>query len=493
MKSSFWERALILLLVVVTKCLFDPISAAGVTYGTGDNMIFSLIGQGWTDGVIPFRDLFDHKGPILFLFYAVAAMIKKGLIGVAIVTTINLTIVLYLVLSISRLLLKDAKRIIHYIIVVLALVFIQLTHWSPGLSEELSLVFILLPLYLTIKFVESGRAINQHPYVYSFIYGLCFAVISFIRINNAVINVGLVLGFIFLLVRGRYYKAIAYNALFCLLGFMSVLVPLLIYFHYHDALYEMIYATFIFNLKYKVVDLSCYEQHLFKNVIWLTPCVYLSIISYYRDKKRGGIYSYFTIPASIVCILSFLDGYTFIHYFVNLLPYFILSAIFTIHLLKDKRPLIVTLTIVAMLSLYYEGAFSNIKTLYYKTPIAKNSERVVTRNDAKLRGIKMFSIIPKEDYNSIYSYESGIICQEYIRNSVYPQGKYFVFKGVHEIIDEKVKCELDTFHLTSDVKWIVSNVTADALPDGTFKTMLNRYDLIYNDTIIGLNLYKQSN
>ena len=35
-------------------------------YNSSDSAIFMLIGKGITDGKIPYRDLFDHKGPFLF-------------------------------------------------------------------------------------------------------------------------------------------------------------------------------------------------------------------------------------------------------------------------------------------------------------------------------------------------------------------------------------------------------------------------------------------
>lgn len=146
--------------------------------------------------------------------------------------------------------------------------------------------------------------------------------------------------------------------------------------------------------------------------------------------------------------------------------------------------------IVAMLFIYYDGVFNNVRAFYYNTPIGKSSERGLFREEVKLRGMKIFSIIPKEDYNSIYSYGSGILLQEYIRNGVYPIGKYFAFHHIHYLIDEKVQKEMDAFHLTSDAKWIVSDLVVDALSDCTFKTMLNKYELVYSES--GVNLYERN-
>ncbi len=140
---------------MVVKYIFDATSRLGYAY-SGDSPIFSMIGQAWSDGVIPYRDMFDHKGPILFLFYAIASHIKCGLVGLMIVTGVNLTIVLKLILLISRELLANKSSKVHYLIVAISFVFFQLTRESAGVTEELSLVFILLPLLLCIKYLTKA-------------------------------------------------------------------------------------------------------------------------------------------------------------------------------------------------------------------------------------------------------------------------------------------------------------------------------------------------
>ncbi|MFR9605347.1 MAG: hypothetical protein SNG18_07505, partial [Rikenellaceae bacterium] len=293
-KRAYIETLVLFVIVMVTKYLFDATDIYGNAY-IYDSPIFTLIGQAWTDGIIPYRDLFDHKGPILFLFHAIAAWIQNGIVGIMIVTALNLTIALRLILSISRELLPKQSNKIHYLVVISSLIFFRLTHESVGISEELSLVFILLPLLLCVKHLTKvmggGKLFNQHPYSYSFAYGACFAAIAMIRVNNAPMNVGIVIGFLILMLRGKHYKELLYNAFYCLLGFLAVILPIIAYFSYHDALYEMIYATFIFNWKYRAADIG-FHQEVIQNLLWLIPCFYLMVVSILRDRKLGSVYSY---------------------------------------------------------------------------------------------------------------------------------------------------------------------------------------------------------
>ncbi|MFR9566481.1 MAG: hypothetical protein SNH13_04405, partial [Rikenellaceae bacterium] len=149
-KRAYVETLVLFVIVMVTKYLFDTTDVYGNAY-LGDSQIFSMIGHAWANGIIPYRDLFDHKGPILFLFYAIAAWMQNGIVGIMIVTAINMTIALRLILSISRKLLPKQPNRIHYLVIILSLIFFRLTHQSAGISEEFSLIFILFPLLLCVK------------------------------------------------------------------------------------------------------------------------------------------------------------------------------------------------------------------------------------------------------------------------------------------------------------------------------------------------------
>lgn len=470
-KQSWLEIVGVFLIVVVFKLLFDLISHGGFTYPY-DSAILSYIGHAWSDGVIPYRDLFDHKGPLLFLFHAIGATIYRGIPGIFMVTAINLTAVFYLILCISRIILKNTSNKIHYLVVFAAQIYFLLMREVAALSEELSLLFIFIPLYLLVKFIDKGTDIENHPLKYSFIYGACFAAIAMIRINNAPLNVGIVVGFIILLIQNKIYKALFKNALFCLLGFCSVIIPFVLYFQYHDALYEMIYATFIINLKYK---LASSPTNMINNILLLIPCFYLIIISILYDKKTGSIYRYFLIPASITCILAYVNGYTFYHYFVNVLPFFILSLLLSYILFKRSKVFFTLLIGVLFLLPRIEGAVEVIKTPY---------RQIVARDLTFTNEIsEAISIIPQDEYDSVYSYNGLYGFQDaLIKNGIYTEGKYFVLNNFHYSFDQKVRDEQDLYHKTTDVKWIIIfNNNGVISRSESFTNLIKKYDLVYSE------------
>ena len=61
-----------------------------------DTNIYFTIGRGMTRGLMPYRDLFDHKGPLLFMLYALGAAISDtSFIGVFILEALSLAAAVY--------------------------------------------------------------------------------------------------------------------------------------------------------------------------------------------------------------------------------------------------------------------------------------------------------------------------------------------------------------------------------------------------------------
>ncbi len=89
-----------------------------------------------------------------------------------------------------------------------------------------------------------------HPRRYAFIHGVCFALVAFIRINNAIAQcAGLLVVAVFLMIR-RQWRNLLENILFGILGIAAAALPVITYFLSKHALGDMLYAVFFYNLKY---------------------------------------------------------------------------------------------------------------------------------------------------------------------------------------------------------------------------------------------------
>ena len=58
---------------------------------------FFTVGRGITHGLIPYRDLYDPKGPLLYFVYALAALISEhSFLGVFVIETLLFALLLFI-------------------------------------------------------------------------------------------------------------------------------------------------------------------------------------------------------------------------------------------------------------------------------------------------------------------------------------------------------------------------------------------------------------
>lgn len=94
------KKAFPALLALLCACLALLVAtSSSPLYATNfwtDTNIYFTIGRGMTRGLMPYRDLFDHKGPLLFILYALGAAISDtSFIGVFALEALSLAAAVY--------------------------------------------------------------------------------------------------------------------------------------------------------------------------------------------------------------------------------------------------------------------------------------------------------------------------------------------------------------------------------------------------------------
>ena len=212
-----------------------------------DSAVFQIIGKGWIEGLIPYRDSFDHKGPLLFAFNAIGYLIG-GKTGLFFLQGVFMLAFLEVSYRIFRLFLKELLAII--LPVVMQIILCR-TFDEGNMTEEWSLLFLAVSFYYLIKWLKTYQdGKKTHPPFYAFIYGICFACILFLRVTNAIGICCCVLIIALFLVINGCWKNLLQNIVSILCGVLLVIVPFCIYFYAKGCLYDMWYATILFNLSY---------------------------------------------------------------------------------------------------------------------------------------------------------------------------------------------------------------------------------------------------
>lgn len=113
----------------------------------------------------------------------------------------------------------------------------------------LSVISIFLVYNWTRKYQDS---IIEHPWKYAFIYGLFFASCLLSRLTNAVAICASILAIASILVFHKKWNNLIINGIAFIAGCFTFALPFIIYFNIHNALSDMWYATFLYNIEYAI-------------------------------------------------------------------------------------------------------------------------------------------------------------------------------------------------------------------------------------------------
>ena len=212
-----------------------------------DSSIFKTIGLGLAQGRMPYIDLFDHKGGLLFMIEALGWIIAPGRWGLYILHSIFLSAVLIFLFKTAELFIDRMKAFgATMASLLLYVIFME----SGNQCETYILPATTVTLYLALKYLVNNAS-GSHPAWFSFIYGVAFALAFWVRPNDAVSQIGsIVFGILlFIIVKKEYLNVIA-NSLAFFAGCTIVTLPIIIFFASHDCLMPLLDGTFLYNIKY---------------------------------------------------------------------------------------------------------------------------------------------------------------------------------------------------------------------------------------------------
>ena len=225
----------------------DYYAYGGLTDG-GDSLQFQTIGKAWLDGKVPYRDLFDHKGPIIFLVNALGFLLGGGTrYGIVVLQVIALAVVIHYALRLARLV--SPNRLWGGIVLVFTLIAYARAYAQGNSVQEYSLPFIFASIYYLVRFLQQPKGTN-HPLKYAFLHGITLAVCLLTQFSNALLVAPGILVVTILLIARRQWRNLWQNLAFGLAGILTLILPFAIYFAIQGALSDMIYAVLIYNFEY---------------------------------------------------------------------------------------------------------------------------------------------------------------------------------------------------------------------------------------------------
>jgi len=200
------------------------------------------VGRAMLNGAMPYRDLFEHKGPMIYLLHAFAAIIsEKSFFGIFLLESAFCAWFLYL--SYKILLNTCRSRPLWTVPLTAAMIYASKVFCHGDSAEEFCLPLILCSFLIGLRAFCGEEKISDRD---SFLIGVLSGIIMWTKFT--------LLGFY----AGFFIAAVIFfrKKIFCLirmcsliiLGIGAVSVPIIIFFAANDSLPELFEVYFYDNL-----------------------------------------------------------------------------------------------------------------------------------------------------------------------------------------------------------------------------------------------------
>ena len=294
-----------------------------------DSAYFQSVGKQWVAGFLPYRDFFDHKGPLIHLINACAYLTSYPRLSLGVIQAFSLCTTLFVLLKLFKEYMS-LKRALLCLAVILA--FWSFMFDGGNMTEEYCMPLSVLSLYLEFKWLKkysesSDDPEYSHPAFLFFIDGLCVGIIFMINMKNAASIIIFDLCIAVLMLKDRKYQDFVKNALAAVAGAICPMILFSVYFAVNDAFYEMIKDAFLFVFSYASSrELTVPAGYM---VIFSIPEILLLLTGvwcFYINRKLLGTVA---IVWSVTLYAIFYTGFK--HYFMSGIP-LLAMAVVLIHI-----------------------------------------------------------------------------------------------------------------------------------------------------------------
>ncbi|MDD6157391.1 MAG: hypothetical protein PUB52_10295 [Lachnospiraceae bacterium] len=287
-------------------------------YPGSDSTVFLYIGRRMSRGGVPYRDLFDHKGIVLyFLEYIGACITPDSFTGVWLVEICNLFLTALGIFCVAGLFTE--RRGVKYTVsmLVLATFDCYLAYEGGNLAEEYALPWLMFSLYIFLRYF-----ITKSYKIYDImLLGIGFGIVLFLRVNMVTVWVAFLPIIFFSMLWNRQWKEIGK----CIVGFLAgcaiIVVPILLYCIKAGCLEDMLQYYIQFNFGYSESEGSMMANlgaawFLTKLSFVFIGTIVVSTMRHWKNRIFLLNLWYFVVTI----VLASMSGRNYHHYGIILMP-----------------------------------------------------------------------------------------------------------------------------------------------------------------------------
>lgn len=323
-----------------------------------DETVYRILSLGWIRGKLPYRDLFDHKGPLSYVFYALGLLLSGGKNwGMWIIFCIVNAVTFTTMYRIFRLKFNENISLLSSASLIFLLTFFKDSLFgSSSRPENIITMFLMLSSYTFVKALlrfselEPDDRRSRSSFVFTksemLLIGLYCGCVFLIKFNVCVFYLTFIGSyFIWLMVKARWREFFSRVGLF-LSGLISVTALFCIYYYVRGGLSDMLNTYFLFNIRSGLS--GKWRLHIFQpRIPFTTQAVTLFLILcsaaviYITLKSASGKKLQFIVYFICGAVCYFFITLPEIYYysFIVLLPLYMVGIPFLIDLLTTRRTL----------------------------------------------------------------------------------------------------------------------------------------------------------
>lgn len=468
-----WRNVAVAAVLALVFLTFVSMTTSPLFVTNGqDSMVFTLIGKGILDGLVPYRDILENKGPILYFIEAFAQILIRGRTGVFLLQIATHTVTVLCLYHWSMTALKKANI---FLVAGAYYYYLFLCMQGGNLSEEYTNCLFALILLMSCRLNEEGTELRHRKRLYLLI-GVCAGCVLMIRVTDA-IPFAAFLYLFFLWERKRNdAKGMAQIILWGTLGVILPVALCIIWYASRGALGNLIYGYF--HINFAIISPATYRNDPFFERTCLSVAALSVLAAALLWKERGK--EALALPLwGVLFVLS-------IHFSKSLFGHYLITGnllfVICVSVIVFRCParirtwgrFLAATAVLAALIVHAMPVYQTFMKSQYAYYCVSYGESPYTWP------IKISDYAPLSEQSTVYAI--GIKPGFYLYNDVYP-AFYAPMPGYIKY-DPQLKEQFERFMLESppDILYVGSKKTANIeenFSEETVRIMQNEYTVVY--------------
>ena len=415
-----------------------------------DNAMYLTMGTALARGYAPYTQIFDHKGPLLFMLETLPQLFFGGY------QTVTVFLMEWGFLFGCLMALRDLCAQLGvraaWVVQLGYLALFAASVDGGNLSEEYANLFTLLGLCLAVR-AFGGETMQRRLLIPATGVGLCATLCFLTRANNALPLLGAVAGFTLYLVAKRAFRALGACALGCLAGCLIALVPTALWLQSYGALREAVYGAILHNVMYSGAQGGSRMAMLFGSsygalALLMAGLASLGAVAAFWRTRRAAMPLAMLMGAFAALGAAFISHKFYRHYLTLGAPLAALGAAQMLALLGEKRPgaLRGTVCAAALVCCVALGAQG------YATNALRLSELEGMRSfDEAARAL--YAQVPEEDRDAFMAYR--VEPKWYVATKALPCMRFYFLQEILAQVDPAVMDEIVATFESDPPRWLV--------------------------------------